>query len=231
MILTRDSESRGHSEQGWLDTRYTFSFGDYYNPKFLNFKHLTVINEELLQPGQGFGPHIHRDLEIITFLISGEIEHNTHDSNKTVIRTGDVQCINSGAGFSHSEYNPTDKPAHRLQVWIVPRKSRLKPSSAIKHFSPNAKHNQFCLIASEDGRDGSLLINQSVDVYSNILDADDNISYPIETDHFIWIQIIRGDIKVNGHLLSQGDGAEVFDEQELLIEGLTQSEFIIFDMQ
>ncbi len=211
MITIRKSGDRGHFDLGWLDTYHTFSFDQYYDPAHTHFRSLRVINEDRVQPGHGFPTHSHRDMEIITYILAGALEHRDSMGNGSVIRPGDVQRMSAGTGVSHSESNPSDsEQVHLLQIWILP--ARLQ------------------LIVSSDGRDGSVTIYQDADVYTTILDAGRTIIQPIDESRSAWVQVARGTLLLNGRELSQGDGAAVREESELELTAQDQTELLLFDL-
>lgn len=231
MITIRKSEDRGHADLGWLDTRYTFSFSDYYDPRFMGFRDLRVINEDLIAPGQGFPEHGHRDMEIITYMISGELSHRDSMGNGETIRPGEVQRMTAGRGVRHSEYSsPTDK-THLLQIWILPEAERLAPGYEQKAFPTEEKRAQLRLIASRGGGDGSVHINQDVKVYASILDTGQEISVKLDEQRHAWVQVISGQLTLNGEALNAGDGAAVSEENRLTITAAAaNTEFLFFDL-
>lgn len=231
MITIRRSSERGHANHGWLDTHYTFSFSDYYDPEFMGFRDLRVINEDRIEPGQGFPKHGHRDMEIITYMISGEISHRDSMGNVETIHTGEVQRMTAGTGVLHSEFSSETERTHLLQIWILPEENRLTPGYEQKKFSSEEKRGQLKLIASRGGPDGSVHINQDVKLYASILDRDTDVTYRLGDARHAWIQLISGSLHVNGETMSVGDGAEVSGESALVIEGLDdRSEFLLFDL-
>ncbi len=231
MINIRRSDERGHADHGWLDTRYTFSFSDYYDPAFMGFRDLRVINEDYIEPGQGFPKHGHRDMEIITYVISGELSHRDSMGNGETILPNDVQRMTAGTGVLHSEYSsPTDK-THLLQIWILPEKQRLTPDYEQKSFAREAKSGKLRLVASRGGDDGSVHINQDVRLYASILSGGEDVSLDLAQGRHAWIQVISGSLDVNGQQLNAGDGAAISDEASLSIKALEDnSEFLLFDL-
>lgn len=231
MIKIRRSKERGHANHGWLDTRYTFSFSDYYDPQFMGFRDLRVINEDFIEPDQGFPKHGHRDMEIITYMISGELSHRDSMGNGETIRPGEVQRMTAGTGVLHSEYSsPTDK-THLLQIWILPEKNRLTPGYEQKLFASEGKQGQLKLIASRGGDDGSIHINQDVKLYASVLTAGKSVSHEIADGRHAWVQLISGALDVNGYTLEAGDGAAISDEQQLkLTAHEDNTEFLLFDL-
>ncbi len=232
MINIRRSNERGHANHGWLDTHYTFSFSDYYDPKFMGFRDLRVINEDFIEADHGFPKHGHRDMEIITYMISGEISHRDSMGNGETVRSSEVQRMTAGTGVLHSEFSsPTDK-THLLQIWILPEKERLTPSYEQKLFPANEKQGRLRLVASHGGTDGSVKINQDVKVFASLLDADNEVRYDLNAERHTWIQLISGSLDLNGETLEPGDGAAISEENTLNIRALTDnSEFLLFDLK
>ena len=231
MIKIRRSDERGHANHGWLDTRYTFSFSDYYDPAFMGFRDLRVINEDYIEPDQGFPKHGHKDMEIITYVISGELSHRDSMGNGETVRPHEVQRMTAGTGVVHSEYSsPTDK-TRLLQIWILPEKQRLEPGYEQKSFPPEEKRGKLRLVASRGGDDGSVHINQDVKLYASILSAGESISHSLADGRHAWIQLISGSIEVNGETMNQGDGAAISEERSLTITATSDnSEFLLFDL-
>jgi quercetin 2,3-dioxygenase len=231
MITIRKAEDRGHFNHGWLNTYHTFSFDRYYDPRHINFGSLRVINEDWVAPGQGFPTHSHRDMEIITYVLEGALAHRDSMGNGSIIKPGEVQRMTAGTGVAHSEANPSaDEPVHLLQIWIMPNAQRLKPGYEQKLFPDESKQDKWCLIASSDGRDGSVTINQNADLYSSNLGADKILSHELPTDHKAWVQIARGSVTINDLELNQGDGAAISDESRLNFTGREASEVLLFDL-
>jgi len=232
MIKIRRSDERGHANHGWLDTHYTFSFSDYYDPRFTGFRDLRVINEDFIEPDQGFPKHGHRDMEIITYMISGELSHRDSMGNGETIHPNEVQRMTAGTGILHSEFSsPTDR-THLLQIWILPEAQRLKPRYEQKVFSPEEKQGKLRLIASRGGDDGSVHINQDVQVYAAVLDRGEQVEHHLADGRHAWIQVISGSVEVNGEALLTGDGAAISDERLLTLRSLSDgSEFLTFDLK
>jgi len=231
MITIRKSEERGHLNHGWLDTYHTFSFDQYYDPAHVHFRSLRVINEDRVAAGKGFPTHSHRDMEIITYILSGALEHRDSMGNGSVIRPGDVQRMSAGTGVAHSEFNPSDsEPVHFLQIWIMPRARNLPSSYEQKAFSEDERRNQLRLVASDDGRDGSVSIQQDAKVYAAILDGDRAIEHTLPDNRYAWLQVARGSLNVNGHELSQGDGAAISRERSLKLVSSAEAELLLFDL-
>jgi hypothetical protein len=231
MITIRRSHKRGHSDLGWLDTHYTFSFSDYYDPEFMGFRNLRVINEDYIEPAKGFPEHGHRDMEIITYVISGELSHRDSMGNGETIHPHDVQRMTAGTGVLHSEYSSATEKTHILQIWILPDARNLTPGYEQKQFPEKEKRGKLRLVASHGGDDGSVKINQDVKVYASILDADNEVRNGLAPDRHAWIQLISGSLDINGDVLEAGDGAAVSDEETLNIRALQDnSEFLLFDL-
>ncbi len=231
MIKIRRSNERGHANYGWLDTNYTFSFNTYYDPRYMGFRSLRVINEDVVAPNQGFPTHGHRDMEILTYVIRGELSHQDSMGNGTTILPNEVQRMTAGTGVLHSEYSsPTDE-THLLQIWILPEKEDLAPGYEQKFFAPEEKKGRLKLVASRAGSDGSVKINQDVNLYSSLLAADETVSFDIKEGRHAWLQLVKGAIEVNGEKLAAGDGAAVSDERKLEIKSLADdTEFLLFDL-
>lgn len=232
MIKIRRSNERGHANHGWLDTHFSFSFADYYDPQFMGFRDLRVINEDFIEPSQGFPKHGHRDMEIITYMISGEISHRDSMGNGETVRPNEVQRMTAGTGVLHSEYSsPTDR-THLLQIWILPEKTNLQPSYEQKQFSPEEKQGKLRLIASRGGDDGAIHINQDVKLYASVLGEGQNVSLDLAPGRHAWIQLISGSLEVNGEKLEPGDGAAISEETALSIRATADnSEFLLFDLK
>jgi len=231
MIKVRKANKRGSANYGWLDTHYTFSFSDYYDPQFMGFRDLRVINEDYIEPAQGFPKHGHRDMEIITYMIDGELSHKDSMGNGETVRPNEVQRMTAGTGVLHSEYSsPTDK-THLLQIWILPEKKGLTPGYEQKVFLPEEKQGRLRLIASRGGDDGSIYINQDVKLYASILKDEQKVKHELADGRHAWIQIISGSVDVNGEELKNGDGAAISEVKAVEIRSLDDnSEFLLFDL-
>ena len=231
MITIRKSDERGHANHGWLDTNFTFSFADYYDPDFMGFRNLRVINEDRIEPAQGFPTHGHRDMEIITYVISGELSHRDSMGNGETIHPNEVQRMTAGTGVLHSEYSsPTDR-THLLQIWILPEKRNLQPGYEQKEFGRNEKEGKLKLIASKGGDDGSVHINQDVKLYASILRSGERVEHKFGEGRHGWIQLISGSLEVTGEKIVAGDGAAVSDETLLTIKALDDNtEILFFDL-
>jgi redox-sensitive bicupin YhaK (pirin superfamily) len=231
MITIRKSEERGHFDHGWLDTYHTFSFDQYYDPAHTHFRSLRVINEDRVAAAHGFPMHSHRDMEIITYILSGALEHRDSMGNGSVIRPGDVQRMTAGTGVSHSEFNPSPtQPCHLLQIWIMPGARNLTPGYEQKFFAPDELRGKLRPIASRDGQDGAVTIDPDATVYAALLDADQSINHPLDADRYAWLQLARGGLEVNGAHLRAGDGAAIKQESRVIISAAEDSEFLLFDL-
>jgi len=231
MIKIRPSNERGHLNYGWLDTYHTFSFSEYHDPDWMAFRTLRVINEDCVQPGEGFGTHAHRDMEIITYVLQGALEHKDSMGNGSIIRPGDVQRMSAGTGVTHSEFNPSKSElVHLLQIWIFPEKKGLKPEYEQKRFEESQKKGRLCLIASRDGREGSVTIHQDASLYAAVLKNGQKLEHSIDKNRHAWIQVARGSISLNGQLLNQGDGAAVSEEKRLEMIGKDDADLLLFDL-
>jgi redox-sensitive bicupin YhaK (pirin superfamily) len=231
MLEIRPADERGLANLDWLNSRHTFSFGHYYDPQFMGFGPLRVINEDRVKPGQGFGTHGHSDMEIISYVLDGELEHKDSLGTGSIIRPGDVQRMTAGTGVRHSEYNASDKdPVHFLQIWILPEQDGLKPSYEQKAFTVDDKRGRLRLVGSRDGRDGSVTIHQDVELYASLLGAGDEVSYELGDDRNGWLQVARGSIRLNDNELSAGDGVALRGARKLQIAGVDDAEILLFDM-
>ena len=231
MLRLRKGNERGSANLGWLDSKHTFSFADYDDPDHMGFGNLRVINEDRVQPGQGFGSHGHRDMEIISYIIDGALEHKDSMGNGSVMRPGDVQRMTAGSGVQHSEFNPSpDTAVHFLQIWILPQTRDLTPCYEQKAFMEEEKSNQLRLIISRDGRDDSLTIHQDVDLYASLLTADCMLSHPFRKGRKGWLQVVLGDVDVNEMHLVVGDGLALQDCDQVRVNALSDTDLLLFDM-
>ncbi len=232
MITLRPAQARGIANLGWLDSRHSFSFGNYYDPSYMGFASLRVINEDKIAPNKGFPTHGHRDMEIVTYVLEGALEHKDSLGNGSIMRPGDVQRMSAGTGILHSEYNPSDREAvHLLQIWILPNTEGLEPSYEQTHFPMADRQGKLRLIGSPDGRDGSVTIHQDINLYATYLKADEPVVHPLIAGRVAWIQVARGAILLNGQTLTAGDGAAIADVPELTLQGTAEaSEILLFDM-
>lgn len=231
MIVRRPANERGRTKIGWLDSWHSFSFGDYYDPAHVEFRSLRVLNDDRIAAGQGFGMHPHRDMEIITYMVSGALEHKDSLGTGSVIRPGEVQRMSAGTGIRHSEFNPSPTmPAHLLQIWLMPERHGLTPGYEQKAFPEAERHNRWRLVASRDGRDGSVTVHQDVAMYVTILDAGKEVSHALSRGRHAWLQVVRGAVTLNGETLKTGDGAAVSDESALTVTATEGSELVLFDL-
>ena len=231
MINIRKADERGHAEHGWLNVYHTFSFNTYYDENYMGFRSLRVLNEDRIQPGKGFGTHPHEDMEIITYIMKGALEHKDNMGNGSVINAGDVQRMSAGTGIKHSEFNPSDSESvHLLQIWINPNKKGITPSYEQTRFNREEKVGKLLLIASPDGRNDSVTINQDADVYATILEKDMSIKVPVSKDRHLWIHVAQGEAKLGDESLSAGDGIAIIDESEINLIGVNDAEILVFDL-
>ncbi len=231
MIRPRRGDERGHANHGWLDTYHTFSFADYLDQDFMGFRKLRVINEDRVQPAQGFGTHSHRDMEIITYVLEGSVQHKDSMGNSSVIRPGDVQRMSAGTGVTHSEFNPSaNEELHLLQIWILPEKAGITPSYEQKTFKKEEKLNRLRLVASQDAADGAVKVHQDLRLYVGILDQGSKVEQSLKPGRHAWVQVPRGSVSVNGVVLNAGDGAAISDEKLLTFSANKTSEILLFDL-
>ena len=232
MITIRPAQERGKANFGWLDSKHTFSFGNYYDPNHMGFANLRVINEDQVQPGKGFGTHSHRDMEIISYVLEGELEHQDSIGNGSTIRPGDVQRMSAGTGIAHSEFNGSQRDlVHFLQIWIMPDTAGIKPSYEQKHFTHAQKQGQLKLVASPDGRDGSVTIHQDANLYVAVLNQGDRVNYNTDNTRLLWLQVAKGAVEVNSQALNTGDGAAVTEETNLeVVATADNTEILLFDL-
>ena len=231
MLTVRKAEERGHVNHGWLDTWHTFSFADYHDPAEMGYGALRVINDDKVEPGQGFGTHGHRDMEIITYVLEGALEHKDSMGNGSVIRPGNVQRMSAGTGVRHSEFNPSrEERVHLLQIWIEPKFTGVRPGYEEKEFSPTEKTGRLRLIASPDGREGSVTIHQDAFVYAALLDGKDAVAHALAPGRRAYVHVARGALKLNGIELKGGDGVKISGENELKFSGARQAELLFFDL-
>lgn len=225
------SDTRGAADRGWLKTRFTFSFADYHNPEMMGFGPLRVINEDHIEAGQGFGTHPHKDMEIVTYLIDGALEHKDSMGNGSVINAGDVQRMTAGTGIFHSEFNHSkEQSVYLLQIWILPAENSLQPGYEQLHFARDEKLNRWRLVGSRDGRDSSVTIHQSVDLYATVLEGGTSLQHHFSVGHSGFLQIVSGAVEANGEILGAGDGVAIHEVDSLTIRAQADSEAILFDM-
>ncbi len=230
MIRIRRGNERGHADHGWLDSYHTFSFADYRDPQHMGFLSLRVINEDRVQGGQGFGTHPHRDFEIISYVVSGALEHRDSMGHRAVMKAGDVQRISAGTGIEHSEYNHSrTEPVHFLQIWLLPSRKGFPPSYAQQSFT-DAPPSSLTLACSGDGRAGSIKINQDADLFIGRLEPKEKVSHPLREQRHAWVQLIDGDLDLNGKKLSPGDGASLDVDREIRLQSAKGAHFLLFDL-
>jgi len=231
MINIRQSAKRGHFDYGWLNTHHTFSFARYYDENFMGFRTMRVLNEDFIQPGSEFGTHPHRDMEIVTYVISGELSHKDNMGNGSKILPGDVQRMTAGTGVTHSESNHSQSEVtHLFQIWFLPERNGLTPGYEQKMFPAEEKVDNLKLLVSPDGRDGSISLNQDVLMYASILDQGKQVRHALADGRHAWIQVASGAIEVNGQALDTGDGAAISDEGEVTVVAIEKSEFLLIEM-
>jgi quercetin 2,3-dioxygenase len=231
MIAIRRADERGRADHGWLDSRHTFSFADYYDPQHMGFRALRVINEDRVAPGQGFGTHGHRDMEILSYVLDGALEHKDSMGTGSVMRPGDLQRMSAGTGVRHSEFNASrTAPVHFLQIWIVPAKEGDQPSYEQKNFPDSERQGRLRVVAAPDGRDGSLSIHADAVVYAGIFGAGEHAELPIVKGRSAWVHVARGKVRVNGNDLQAGDAVALSAEAAVKIEGLDAGEVLVFDL-
>lgn len=231
MITLRKANDRGHADHGWLNSYHTFSFANYYDPEHMGFRKLRVINEDRVAGGGGFAPHSHRDMEIISYVLDGALEHQDSMGNNSVIRPGEVQRMTAGTGVTHSEYNASETDTvHFLQIWVIPEKAGLTPGYEQKFYTPEEKRGQLRLIASQDGRDRSVTVHQDLNLYATVLGKDEKVTHEIERDRHLWVQVVRGSASVNGESLNAGDAVAIEKEPVLELVGQDMTEILVFDL-
>jgi redox-sensitive bicupin YhaK (pirin superfamily) len=231
MIAIRRSEERGGGDYGWLNTRHSFSFDQYYDPRFMGFRSLRVINEDWVQPGHGFPMHPHRDMEIITYLLEGALEHKDSMGNGSIIRPGDGQRMSAGTGVRHSEANPSQTdPAHLLQIWVLPERRGIEPGYEQKEFPSGEKRGKLRLIASPDGTAGSVTIHQDAKLYVSLLGPGDQVQHNLAKGRYGWLQVAKGSVDLNGERLQRGDGAAISDQPKAEMKGREDAEILLFDL-
>ena len=231
MIRLRPANERGHTALAWLDSRHTFSFDQYHDPRHMGFRALRVINEDRVQPGQGFGMHPHRDMEILTWVLEGELEHRDSMGNGSVLRPGQIQRMTAGTGVRHSEFNHSQaEPVHLLQIWIRPEKLGLEPGYEERAFPDPERRGRLCLLAAPDARDGAVKIHQNVELSTARLAAGEAVTHRLRPDRHAWVQVASGSITLNGTPLSAGDGAAVSGEEKLEIKAEKEAEILLFDL-
>lgn len=231
MIRVRKAEERGHADHGWLDTYHTFSFAGYQDPEHVHFRTLRVMNEDVVQPGQGFGTHPHRDMEIVTYVLEGALEHKDSMGNGEVLRAGEFQRMSAGTGITHSEFNPSaTEPVHLYQIWLFPESKGIEPSYEQKQFPVSEQQNQLRLVASPEAEAGSLRIHQDARVYLSQIEAEQTVTYELAEGRHAWLQVLRGSVLLNDVALDVSDGAAVSDTRNLKIQATDDAEIMLFDL-
>ena len=231
MITVRKANERGHANHGWLDTYHTFSFSSYYDPGHMGFRALRVINEDVVAPGRGFGTHPHSDMEIVTYVLKGALQHKDSMGNGSVLRAGELQRMSAGSGITHSEFNASkDEPVHLYQIWLLPEKRGIEPSYEERTFDPEGKQGQWQTIASRDARNGSMRINQDATVSLASLNGGSKLQYTLKPGRHAWLQIVHGDVTVNETPLQTSDAAAISDEGNISIDSSSDAEIMLFDL-
>ena len=230
-LIIRKAEDRGVAEHGWLHSRFSFSFAGYFDPQHMGFRSLRVINDDIIDPGEGFGTHPHENMEIISYVVEGALEHKDSMGNGSVIRPNDVQRMSAGSGITHSEFNPLDDtPMRLLQIWIKPDQQNVEPSYEQKNYAPEEKTNTLKLVASPDGADGSVSLHQDAKIYASIIEPGKKIIKAATPNRHVWVQVVNGKLTLNGEQLETGDGAAMENADELTFQGLEKSEFLVFEL-
>ena len=231
MLQIRKATERGHADHGWLNTYHTFSFGSYHDPRHHQFRSLRVMNEDWVAPGRGFGTHPHRDMEIVTYVLEGALEHKDSMGHGEVLRPGEFQRMSAGTGIEHSEYNPSSSQAtHLYQIWLFPEEKNLTPSYEQKQFPAEGRHNRLQRVASRDAAEGSLQIHQDASIFLSELDPDRSVTWQPADSRYTWLQVLKGSVELNGVSLSAGDGAAADDAQPLEMRATTDAQIMLFDL-
>ncbi|MBC7970940.1 MAG: pirin family protein [Verrucomicrobia bacterium] len=231
MLTIRKAEDRGHANHGWLNSYHSFSFANYYDPQHMGFRSLRVINEDTIAPGAGFPTHPHRDMEIITYVVSGAVAHKDSIGNTETIGAGGIQRFSAGTGITHSEFNPSNTEAlHLLQIWILPEQHGTTPSYEQKEFSTAIKRSQWRALANRDETDGAVKLHQDAALYATILEPGERLTYALNVDRHAWVQIVRGEVTINGTTIDKGDAAASSQETKLVFEASTDAEILLFDL-
>lgn len=231
MLIVRHANQRGHANHGWLDSYHSFSFASYYDPAYMGFRNLRVINEDRVQAGQGFGTHPHRDMEIVSYVLAGGLQHRDSLGTGSVIRPGDVQRMSAGTGVTHSEFNASkSEPVHFLQIWLQPSQPGLAPGYEQKTFSDAEKQGRLCLVASPQPREGSLTIHSDAHLYAGRFAAGERAEHTLAPGRHAWVQVVRGSVRVNGTEAQTGDGVALSQEERVQIEGVKDAEILLFDL-
>lgn len=231
MITLRKAQDRGHAQHGWLDSHHSFSFGDYYDPKHMGFRALRVINEDRVDPGKGFPTHSHRDMEIVSYVLDGALQHKDSMGNGSVMKPGDVQRMSAGSGIAHSEFNASaTEPVHFLQIWILPERRNLEPGYEQKHFDSQDLQGKWRVVASQDGANGAVVVHQDVKIVAGKFDAGESAKYTLAPGRHGWLHVARGKATLNGQELSAGDAAQISEIEALEVSGVDQAEVLLFDL-
>lgn len=231
MVSIRRSEDRGHADHGWLQTAHTFSFAHYFDPNFMNFGPLRVLNQDRVAPGKGFGTHGHRDMEIVSYVLEGVMEHKDSMGNGSRMHPGEVQLMSAGSGVQHSEFNGSDEePLHFLQMWVIPRERGTTPRYEQRVFSEDERRGKLCLVVSPDGADGSLTIGQDARLFTGLLGVGESTTFELDEGRDAWLHVARGSVNLNGEELRTGDGAGVQAESQLTLEGVDDAEVVLWEL-
>lgn len=231
MITRRPAAERGHADHGWLDSHHTFSFADYYDPAHMGFRNLRVINDDRVAPGQGFGTHPHRDMEIVSYVLDGALEHRDSMGTGSVIRPGDVQRMSAGTGVTHSEFNASKaEPVHFLQIWLLPSRRGIQPGYEQKTYSADDKRGRLRVVASPDGRDGSVTVHTDAVLYAGLFDGAESATLPLAKGRHAWVQVARGAVRIGGRECAEGDGVSISEEPAVTIEVGRSAEVLVFDL-
>lgn len=231
MIQVRKANERGHAQHGWLDSFHSFSFADYYDPRHMGFRSLRVINEDRVAPGRGFPTHAHRDMEIVSYVLDGSLSHKDSMGTGSVIKPGDVQRMSAGSGVRHSEFNASNEDqVHFLQIWLLPEQRNLPPGYEQKTFQDAEKRGKLRLVASRDGREGSVTVHQDVALYAGLFDAGEKAEHTLSPGRHAWVHVARGSARVNGVELGAGDAAQLSEEERVVLEGVAGGEVLVFDL-
>jgi quercetin 2,3-dioxygenase len=231
MIRIHKSNDRGHADHGWLDSRFSFSFAEYFDPEHVQFRTLRVMNDDHIAGGAGFPTHPHRDMEIVTYVLEGALAHKDSMGNGSVIRPGDVQYMSAGTGVAHSEFNASEKePVHMYQIWMFPDKKNYAPAYDQKHFPEADKRGKLRLVVSPDGREGSVKIRQDNELYATVLGSGETVKHDMQKDRHAYVQVARGSVQLNGQKLETGDGAAISEEKSLQLTGVNDAEVLLFDL-
>ena len=231
MIRIHKSDDRGHANHGWLDSRFSFSFAEYFDPEHVQFRTLRVMNDDHIAVGGGFPTHPHRDMEIVTYVLEGALAHKDSMGNGSVIRPGDVQYMSAGTGVAHSEFNASEKdPVHMYQIWMFPDKKNYEPRYDQKNFAESEKRGKLRLVVSADGREGSVKIRQNNELYATVLGKDESVKHELKPDRHAYVQVARGSVTLNGEKLETGDGAAISEEKSVQLTGVKDAEVLLFDL-